>query len=359
MPYPFLPAGDDAVPVAVRGFARAHADLVTLHEDPIHLVANHRSPDRRVALVSGGGSGHEPLHAGFLGRGMLDAVAPGPVFTSPHNKAVLHASRAALAGLDAPQGVLHVVKNYTGDRINFGIAAERLRMEGIDVRRVLVDDDLATDALDTATGRRGTGATVVVEKILGAAADTGAGIAELAQLGADVAAASRSLAVASRAQTSHRTGEPAFALDGELDYGVGIHGERAQRSVPRPPAEELVARMLDEIVAGLPDGSDDVVLVVNGMGGTALLELYALAELASQVLDDRGLSRTGTLVGTFVPALDMAGFSLTLTRMRPEWTELWAAPTGTAAFPPSTGNPSTGNPSTDGPGTDDRTEEAR
>ncbi len=329
MPFPFHPAGDDPVPAAVRGFARAHADLVALHEDPIHLVARHRAPGRRVGLVSGGGSGHEPLHAGFLGRGMLDAVAPGPVFTSPHNKAVLHASRAA-AG---PDGVVHVVKNYTGDRINFGIAAERLRMEGVDVARVLVDDDLATDGLDTATGRRGTGATVVVEKILGAAADTGAGLAELATLGADVAAASRSLAVASRAQTSMRTGGPAFALDGQLDYGVGIHGERARRSVDRPPTEELVDRMLDEVVAGLPDGPDQVVLVVNGMGGTAPLELYVLAELAAAGLEARGLERVGLLVGTFVPALDMAGFSLTLTRMRPEWTGLWAAPAQTAAFP--------------------------
>ncbi|OLL72470.1 Phosphoenolpyruvate-dihydroxyacetone phosphotransferase, dihydroxyacetone binding subunit DhaK [Pseudonocardia sp. Ae168_Ps1] len=334
MPFPFHPAGDDPVPVAVRGFARVHADLVELREDPIHLVARHRAPGRRVGLVSGGGSGHEPLHAGFLGRGMLDAVAPGPVFTSPHNKAVLHASRAA-AG---PGGVIHVVKNYTGDRINFGIAAERLRMEGIDVHRVLVDDDLATDGLDTATGRRGTGATVVVEKILGAAADAGAGAAELAALGSDVAAASRSLAVASRAQTSARTGEPAFALDGELDYGVGIHGERAQRSIPRPPTGELVARMLDEIVAGLPDEvggppSSDVVLVVNGMGGTALLELYVLAELAATELAERGLNLAGLLVGTFVPALDMAGFSLTLTRMQPAWKDHWAAPAETAAFP--------------------------
>lgn len=329
MPFPFHPAGDDPVPAAVRGFARAHADLVVLHEDPIHLVARDRAPGRRVGLVSGGGSGHEPLHAGFLGRGMLDAVAPGPVFTSPHNKAVLHASRAA-AG---PDGVLHVVKNYTGDRINFGIAAEQLRMEGVDVARVLVDDDLATDGLDTATGRRGTGATVVVEKILGAAADTGAGLTELATLGTDVAAASRSLAIASRAQSSARTGEPAFALDGQLDYGVGIHGERARRSVDRPPTEELVDRMLDEIVAGLPAGPDQVVLVVNGMGGTALLELYVLAELAAVALEARGLERVGLLVGTFVPALDMAGFSLTLTRMRPEWTDLWSAPARTAAFP--------------------------
>ncbi|MDN5916042.1 MAG: dihydroxyacetone kinase subunit DhaK [Pseudonocardia sp.] len=330
MSLPFHPSDGDPVALALRGFARAHADLVELHESPAHLVARHRAPGRRVGLVSGGGSGHEPLHAGFLGRGMLDAVAPGRVFASPHNTQVLEASRTA-AG---PAGVIHVVKNYTGDRINFGIAAERLRLEGIDVRRVLVDDDLATDSEETATGRRGTGATVVVEKLLGAAADTGIGLSELADLGTRFAAASRSLAVASRAQTSMHTGEPSFALDaGELEYGVGIHGERAQKSVPRPPTEDLVDRMLDEIIAALPDGSDDVIAVVNGLGGTTLLELYGLNELVRDGLDRRGLTVAGGLVGTFVPALDMAGFSLTLTRMAPEWRDWWASPAVTPAFP--------------------------
>ncbi|WP_199439830.1 dihydroxyacetone kinase subunit DhaK [Umezawaea beigongshangensis] len=330
---PLHPADGDPVPPALRGFAKAHADLVRLHEDPAHLVARHRDPARRVGLVSGGGSGHEPMHAGFLGRGMLDAVAPGKVFASPHNKQVLAASRHA-AG---PDGVLHVVKNYTGDRINFGIAAERLRLEGIEVRRVLVDDDLATESDETATGRRGTGATVVVEKLLGAAADTGLGLDDLAALGAEFAGASRSLAVATRAQTSMHTGRPSFALeDGELEYGVGIHGERAQRTISRPPAEELVDRMLDEVVAGLPAGPDEVVVVVNGLGGTTLLELYGLHDLVSDGLARRGLDVVGALVGTFVPALDMAGFSLTLTRLRPSWKPWWTAPAITPAFPRST-----------------------
>jgi dihydroxyacetone kinase len=303
---------------------------VELHEKPAHLVARHRNPACRVGLVSGGGSGHEPLHAGFLGRGMLDAVAPGKVFASPHNKQVLEASRRA-AG---PDGVIHVVKNYTGDRINFGIAAERLRLEGIEVRRVLVDDDLATESDETATGRRGTGATVVVEKLLGAAADTGLGLDELAALGAEFAAASRSLAVASRAQTSMHTGRPSFELEaGELEYGVGIHGERAQKTIDRPGTEELVDRMLDELVAGLPEGPDEVLAVVNGMGGTTLLELYGLHDLVAAGLERRGLTLAGELVGTFVPALEMAGFSLTLTRLQPEWIPWWAAPAVTPAFP--------------------------
>ncbi|MEQ3553362.1 dihydroxyacetone kinase subunit DhaK [Pseudonocardia nematodicida] len=330
MSLPFHPHDGDPVPPALRGFARAHADLVELRESPPHIVARHRHPARRVGLVSGGGSGHEPLHAGFLGVGMLDAVAPGKVFASPHNRQVLEASRAA-AG---PDGVVHVVKNYTGDRINFGIAAERLRMEGVDVRRVLVDDDLATESDETATGRRGTGATVVVEKILGGAADSGLGLDELAELGTAVAGASRSLAVASRAQTSMHTGRPSFELaDGELEYGVGIHGERAQKSIERPSTEDLVDRMLDELVAALPGTGDDVITVVNGLGGSTLLELYGLYDLVADGLDRRGLSVAGRLVGTLVPALDMTGFSLSLTRTVPEWLPFWSAPSDTPAFP--------------------------
>jgi phosphoenolpyruvate---glycerone phosphotransferase subunit DhaK len=330
MPLLFLPPDGDPVPAALRGFARAHADLVALHDDPAHLTARHRDPGRRVGLVSGGGSGHEPLHAGFLGRGMLDAVAPGKVFASPHNRQILEASRAA-AG---PDGVLHVVKNYTGDRINFGIAAERLRHDGIAVRRVLVDDDLATDSADTATGRRGTGATVIVEKLLGAAADEGRGLDELAELGAAFAGASRSLAVASRAQSSPHTGEPAFALDaGDLEYGVGIHGERAAKSIDRPALPELLDRMLDELVAGLPAGPDELVVLVNGMGSTSLLELYGVHDLVADGLERRGLTVADALVGTFVPAIDMAGFSVTLTRVQPQWLQWWAAPVETPAFP--------------------------
>lgn len=330
MSRPFHPADGDPVPAALRGFARAHTDLVELREQPAHLVARHRNPGRRVGLVSGGGSGHEPLHAGFLGAGMLDAVAPGKVFASPHNKQVVAASRAA-AG---PGGVLHVVKNYTGDRINFGIAAERLRLDGIEVGRVLVDDDLATDSDDTATGRRGTGATVVVEKLLGGAADAGHGLAELVELGTGFAAASRSVAVAARAQTSPHTGRPAFEIGAdELEYGVGIHGERAAKTVVRPPVEELVDRMLDDLVAAVPDRPDGVLALVNGLGGTTLLELYGLYELVLDGLARRGLVVVDALVGTFVPALDMAGFSLTLTRLRPEWTPYWTAPVDTPTFP--------------------------
>ncbi|AQT78649.1 dihydroxyacetone kinase [Mycolicibacterium litorale] len=325
----FHPEDGDPVPVALCGFARANSDFVELHESPTFFTARHRNGRRTVGLVSGGGSGHEPLHAGFLGEGMLDAVAPGKVFASPHNRQVLEASRH-VAG---EQGVLHIVKNYTGDRINFGIAAERLRLEGIEVRRVLVDDDIATDSADTATGRRGTAGTVVVEKVLGAAADDGAGLDDLVELGTRVASVTRSLAVASQAQTAIHSGRPAFELEpGELEYGVGIHGERAASSLARPATPELVRRMTGEVLNALPDGADAIV-IVNGLGAVTLLELNVIFEYAAREIELRGRRVVGNLVGDYVPALDMRGFSITVTMADAELLALWDAPAFTPAFP--------------------------
>ncbi|MEW1718019.1 dihydroxyacetone kinase subunit DhaK [Streptomyces sp. NPDC093109] len=325
----FLPEADP-VGVSLRGFARAHPELVALHEDPLFVTATDTDPARRVGLLSGGGSGHEPMHAGFVGRGLLDAAVPGRIFASPHNRQVYEASRAVARD----DGVLHIVKNYTGDRINFGIAAERLRADGIEVRRVLVDDDLATESDLTATGRRGTGATVIVEKLLGGAADTGLGIAELAALGERFARSSRSVAVAGRAQTSPSLGGEVFALaDREIEYGVGIHGERAAETITRPSFGELVERMTAQVLDGLPGTGDGVILLVNGLGATTLLELYAVHEQVSGVLERRGVPVAGQLVGTHVPALDMSGFSLTMTAVRTDWLAWWRAPARTPAFP--------------------------
>ncbi|WP_432985898.1 dihydroxyacetone kinase subunit DhaK [Dactylosporangium sp. CA-233914] len=328
MAEPFLASASDYVDRALGGFARANADVVALHTDPVFVRAVAPDPGRRAGLVSGGGSGHEPMHAGLVGRGMLDAAVPGKVFASPHNRQVYQASRA-VAG---PEGVLHIVKNYTGDRINFGIAAERLRHDGIRVERVLVDDDIATDSADTATGRRGTGATILVEKLLGAAADAGLGLSELAELGARVAERSRSLAVASQAHTSPATGRLAFELaDGEVEYGVGIHGERAARSVPRPPLPQLVGRMLDDVLTRTPAG-DRALLLVNGLGATTAIELHNVFDLAADALAERGVSLGGSLVGTWTPALDMKGFSLTVTMLQDDWQALWDAPVWTATL---------------------------
>ncbi|WP_435845988.1 dihydroxyacetone kinase family protein [Streptomyces huasconensis] len=321
----FLPESHPVL-TAARGLARAHAGMIEVHTSPLYLRARDPHPDRTVALVSGGGSGHEPLHTGLLGRGGLDAVCPGEIFASPHNRQIYEASAAAAKS----GGVLLIIKNYTGDVINFQIAAERLRHDGIPVATVLVDDDLATDSADSATGRRGTAATVVVEKLLGAAADRGATLEELAELGRRVVAASRSIAVAARAQTSPTTVGPAFTLEaGTLDYGVGIHGERGIRTIARPAVGDLVRRMTDDLLDALPEGPGDVLALVNGLGATTELELHAIGVLLGDELTARGLRPVFTVPGTFTAALDMAGFSLTVTRLEEGWAELWTAPTRT------------------------------
>ncbi|MEH3077829.1 MAG: dihydroxyacetone kinase subunit DhaK [Quadrisphaera sp.] len=339
----FLPDAASAVADAARGLAMAHPADVGVVLDPLHLYARRKAPGRRVAIVSGGGAGHEPMHAGFLGPGGLDAACPGLVFTSPHHRQV----HAAARGVAGPGGVLLVVKNYTGDVICFAIAAERLRAEGVPVETVLVDDDLATEGTPsdgdddggTASQRRGTAATVLVEKVLGAAADRGDDLASLAALGRDAAARARSLAVASRAQTSLATGQPAFELGlDELERGVGIHGERAASTTSRPPTRELVAGMVSELLEGLEAagaGVDDdgVALLVNGLGGATSLELHALRALVGDLLAERGVRVATSLVGTFTAALDMRGFSLTLLALRPGWAELLAAPTATPSLP--------------------------
>lgn len=322
---------DRMVPDALAGFARVHADLVVHDEAAGFFRARHPAPGRRVAIVSGGGSGHEPLHLGFLGAGMLDAVCPGQLMASPHNRQVFDASRAVSRGA----GVLHLVKNYTGDRINFGIAAERLAHEGIDCARVLIDDDLASDSPESATGRRGTGAAVLVEKVLGAAADTGLGLRELADFGTELVSRCRSLAVASAAHRTPATGRSAFDLaEGDLEWGVGIHGERARRTETRPALDELVTRMTEELLAALdPAAGDSVIALVNGLGGVTRLELYGVTRELATRLDRWGLVLERVLVGDFVTALDMRGFSLTLMRADPETVKWFDAPAHTPSWP--------------------------
>jgi dihydroxyacetone kinase len=321
----FLPAAD-SVASAARGLALAHPGLIEVHRDPLYLLARSSNPGRTVALVSGGGSGHEPLHTGLLGPGGLDAVCPGEIFASPHNRQIYEAGTAAAK----TNGVLLIIKNYTGDVINFRIAAERLRHDGIPVATVLVDDDLATDSKDTATGRRGTAATVVLEKLLGAFADQGAKLEDLATLGTEIVARSRSLAVAARAQTPPSSTAPAFDLaPGTLEYGVGIHGERGTRTIDQRPIEDLVAQMADELLQALPPGPEEVLALVNGLGATTSLELHAIGSTLHDLLRARGVAPLAIVPGTFTAALDMTGFSIILTRMKPEWTELWTAPTGT------------------------------
>jgi dihydroxyacetone kinase len=325
----FMDGYVDIVDRSLRGFAKAHHGLVELHTDPLFIFSPGRDPRRRVGLVSGGGSGHEPMHVGFVGQGMLDAAVPGRVFASPHNRQIYQASLAA-AG---EAGVLHIVKNYTGDRINFGIAAERLKADGIDVARVLVDDDLATDDPEAGTGRRGTAATIVVEKLLGAAADEGLGLDQLETVGKRVAAHSRSIAVASGAQTTLSTGLPAFDIpDAWLEYGVGIHGERSREAVARPDFKPLVDQMVSQVIDACPTGQQ-VLVIVNGLGATTQLELHGIFDEVTDHLAECDREVVGSLVGTYSPALDMHGFSITVTVVaEPDWLRWWHAVAWTAAF---------------------------
>jgi dihydroxyacetone kinase len=324
----FLTAGVSPSTHALEGVALASGRSVGTSASPAYVWALRPAPSRQVSLVSGGGAGHEPMHAGFVGAGGLDAAAPGEVFTSPHNRQVY----AASARVARPGGVIHVVKNYTGDRINFAIAAERLRAEGHQVAEVLVDDDLGSEG--QAVGRRGTGATVVVEKVLGAAADTGASFDDLVALGRRVVERSRTVAVAHGAQISLDTGEPAFDVaPGALEYGVGIHGETAAESIDQPDLATLVGRIVHDVLAALPASDDGYLLLVNGLGGTGNLELAHVATEAVRALEADGRRVRSVVTGTYVSALDMRGFSVTLTAAEESWLEHWWAPHDTVALP--------------------------
>lgn len=316
----FLTSPDTAVDQALKGLVRSSDGALTLNEDPRYVYGTRRSPERKVGLVSGGGSGHEPLHAGLIGPGLLDAAVPGAIFASPHNRQVYEASRR-VAG---PGGVLHIVKNYTGDNINFGIAAERLRLDGIDVGTVVIDDDIATDDPSIRLGRRGTGATALVEKVLGAAADRGYGLDELVELGRRFVAGCRSVAVAAQPHTIVHTNKRVFELeDDRLEYGVGIHGERSGETIEAPPLPELVARLLDDLTTALGGDCRDAVLFVNGLGATTNLELHGVLELAASDLERRSWNPERMLVGSIVTALDMKGFSITIALLDDETRELW------------------------------------
>ncbi|MEU8840183.1 dihydroxyacetone kinase subunit DhaK [Streptomyces roseus] len=316
---------------ALRGMAAAHPELDVDVERRV-VVRRDARDGGRVGLVSGGGSGHEPLHAGFVGYGMLSAACPGEVFTSPVPDQVLRAA----AAVDCGQGVLFIVKNYTGDVLNFEMAAELAEEDGLRVERVLVDDDVAvTDSLYTA-GRRGTRATLFVERIAGAAAEEGGPLERVAELARRVNAASRSFGVALGACTTPAKGSPTFELsDGELELGVGIHGEPGRERRAMMPAREIaevaVGAVLEELAqVGPADGP--VLALVNGMGATPLLELYGFHAEVARVLAERGVPVARTLVGNYVTSLDMAGCSVTLCRADGELLRLWDTPVRTAAL---------------------------
>ncbi|GAA3940972.1 dihydroxyacetone kinase subunit DhaK [Streptomyces gulbargensis] len=312
---------------ALRGMAAAHPELTVDVERRV-VVRRDAPVAGKVALVSGGGSGHEPLHAGFVGPGMLDAACPGEVFTSPVPDQMVRAA----AAVDSGAGVLFVVKNYTGDVLNFEMAAELAEDEGVRIARVLVDDDVAvTDSLYTA-GRRGTGATLFVEKIAGAAAEEGAPLERVEAVARRVNERSRSFGVALGACTTPAKGSPTFDLPpGELELGVGIHGEPGRERRAMMTAREIADVAVEAVLDDLrPSGP--VLALVNGMGGTPLLELYGFHAEVARVLRERGVPVARALVGNYVTSLDMAGCSVTLCEADEELLRLWDAPVRTAAL---------------------------
>ena len=315
---------------SLKGLAAAHGDLLR-YDVANQIVVRKDSPKKgKVALISGGGSGHEPLHGGFVGLGMLDAAAPGEVFTSPVPGQMLAATKA----VDGGAGVVHIVKNYTGDVLNFKLAAEDAADEGIKVTTVVIDDDVAVqDSLYTA-GRRGVGATVLAEKIAGAAAEGGADLAKVTDTIKRVNARARSFGVALSSCVPPASGKAIFDLpEGQIELGVGIHGEPGRRRAPLGSASEVVDIMVEAVISDLkPKHGSKVLAFVNGMGGTPLLELYLIYGEVDEKLRKAGIEPVRNLVGSYITSLEMAGASLTVLELDDDLIRLWDAPVHTAAL---------------------------
>ncbi len=321
---------DSVVTDELEGVAAAHPDLVRVNIGPHYIVRADAPVQGKVALVSGGGSGHEPMHGGFVGRGMLDAACPGEVFTSPTPDQMLEATKA----VDGGAGVVHIVKNYTGDVMNFQLAADMAGGEGIQVEAVVIDDDVAVkDSLYTA-GRRGVGTTVLAEKICGAAAEAGKSLAEVAELCRTVNANGRSMGMALTSCTVPAAGKPTFELgDDEMEIGIGIHGEPGRERKKLATAAEITAQLAEPVIEDLSLSSGDRVLAfVNGMGGTPLIELYIVYNELRKILEGRGIAIERRLIGPYITSLEMAGCSITLLKLDDALTGWWDAPVHTPAL---------------------------
>ncbi|WP_417510624.1 dihydroxyacetone kinase subunit DhaK [Methylophaga sp.] len=318
-------AVDSVLEESLSGFARAHSDILQFNQQP-QFVSRKNKSENKVALISGGGAGHEPLHTGLVGKGMLDAACPGQVFTSPTPDQMMMAAQTVEAGA----GVLFMVKNYAGDVMNFEIAAEMLDCPH---ETVLVNDDVSLPK-DHSTGRRGVAGTLIVEKIVGAAAEAGADLATCKKLGDKVVNATASMGLALTSCTVPALGQPTFDItDNEVEMGVGIHGERGREIMNLTTADELVqilAKAIDEDLQ--PAKGQRVLLHVNGFGATPLMELYLVYDIAAQFFEEHGIEIVRSLVGNYTTSLDMAGCSVTLTLMDDEMLQYWDAPVHTAAL---------------------------
>jgi dihydroxyacetone kinase-like protein len=322
----FINSVDTMLAESLDGFAAAHADIVAL--GPERKFVRRRSPNpNKVALISGGGSGHEPLHAGLVGTGMLDAACPGQIFTSPTPDQIVEAA----TDVGGKAGVLFIVKNYAGDCMNFEMGAEVF--DGTSAT-VVTNDDVAVEKSTYSTGRRGVAGTLVVEKIVGAAAEKGADLKSCAELGAEVNGKTRSLGVALTSCTVPAAGTPTFSLGAdEMEMGVGIHGEPGRRRVKLASADAIADEMVNAILADFDrPGTGDVLLFVNGFGGTPAIELYLMYNAARKIIEKRGLKVSRSLVGSYVTSLEMAGCSITITLLDQKLTALWDDPIHTAAL---------------------------
>ncbi|UUZ75794.1 dihydroxyacetone kinase subunit DhaK [Polaromonas sp. P1(28)-13] len=317
---------DTVLAESLDGFAAAHADIVVLGEEREFVRRKHIKPGK-VALISGGGAGHEPLHAGFVGHGMLDAACPGQIFTSPTPNQMLNAAQA----VDGGAGVLFIVKNYSGDMMNFEMAAEMLDQDNA---MVIVNDDVAVENSTHTTGRRGVAGTLIVEKILGAAAERGDSLGQLKTLGDAVNKATASMGVALTSCTVPAAGKPTFQIGaGDMEIGVGIHGEPGRRRVPLASADIIADELVSAVVKDLAlKAGQQVILLVNGFGGTPMLELYLMVNAARKVLGAAGIEPVRYLTGSYVTSLEMAGCSITVTVADAEMLTLWDAAVHTAAL---------------------------
>jgi len=319
----------DVVAEALLGIEAARPEVAVDHVNRIIYRRGAPKPGK-VGLVSGGGSGHEPMHGGFVGLGMLDAACAGQIFTSPTPDQMLEAT----IGVDSGSGVLHIVKNYTGDVMNYEMAAELAAAEtGITVESVIVNDDVAVqDSLYTA-GRRGVGVTVLLEKLVGAAAEDGRPLSELGALARDVIESGRSMGMALTSCTVPAAGKPTFQLgEDEMELGIGIHGEPGRRRVPLRSAHEIAEQLMEPILTDLDFTSSPVIVMVNGMGGTPLIELYLMYGEVAKIMEQAGITVARNLVGNYITSLEMAGCSVTVLRANEELIRLWDAPVNTAGL---------------------------
>jgi len=320
----------NVVPEALEGMAKAHPDLIKVHFNPNFVYRADAPRPGKVAVISGGGSGHEPMHVGFVGYGMLDAACPGAVFTSPTPDQMYEAAKAVHGGA----GILMIVKNYAGDVMNFDMAADLLRGEGFQVESVLIADDVAVESSLYSQGRRGTGTTVLAEKVLGAAAERGYDLQRLAALGRRVAENGRSMGMALTSCIVPHVGKPTFDLGpDEMEIGIGIHGEPGRYREPLKRADEIVERLMEPILKDLPfKAGDRVICMVNSMGGTPLSELYIVYRKVAEICEKNGIQIVRNLVGAYITSLEMAGTSITLLRADDEMLELWDHPVKTPAL---------------------------